>query len=1107
MKNAVPSMSTDSRSSGWLRVWRQWRTLAVWGIALAGGGELWGLDPDRSLTQYNCQTWRRSNGLPASAVNAIAQTTDGRMWLGTSHGLVAFDGTGFRVFDPTSNDSVPSKSIAALAQRAEGGLWLGLERGGLVHADAGGFDRIPGADWSGPYTAMHALVWSRKGGLLVAGTNLAGVLDPAGHFESLVPVPEADVNAICDDERGRIWMGTVDDGVFYWENGKVFEFLGGALRNRIVSSIAIGRDGKIWLGTASGLLCYSPEFEKLPLGEVAGFSSQPTSLLVDRHGAVWIGTVTSGLFRYHDGKFSGIRKRDGLASDRILALAESDDGSIWAGTEDGVSQLSDVRFPVLSTPEGLAHEACLSVTQAPDGSVWMATPSGASHFRDGRFTNYGTEESHGFTSRWIKRVFPARNGDVYLLNGRRTIDRFRDGRVGKSWQREHWPAAIAEDSRGVVVAFGPDLMRLENDEFVPVVLKDGSPVSLRWIRDVIVAKDDSIWIAAIEGVQQIKDGVLRNICHENAVYHSTFNHVREDEDGVIWAAQNTGIARIKDGKMSLITQEHGLHENEVYAIVPDRLGNFWMDSSRGIFRVSAKELNAVADGTATRLTCTVYDGEDSVKTTNKTAQEFSGCRSADGRVWFPSSQGAIMIDPAKVEGPRAPPVVSIERVMVDGREFSGTAVPKLEPTAGNLQFDYVALDYRAPQKVRYRYRLEGYETAWMEAGARRSAFYTNVGPGEYRFQVQACNGDGVWNTAGAGVALTLPRRYYETGWFRSAGGMMALGLLAYGGWMLHLRRKHAQLRQTHEMLEAKVRERTAELRAEIEERTRMQQEVERVHRELIEISRQAGMAEVATGVLHNVGNVLTSVNVSTTLLSDRVQESKVGWVRRVRDLLAEHRGDLAEFLTNDPKGRQLPGFIDTLAETLAEEQSTLASELRSLRKNVEHIKDIVAMQQNYATVSGVTEMVSLVELVEDTLRMDGSSFDRHAVKLVRDFRAQPVITVEKHKVLQILINLLRNAKYACDESGRPDKEITVRVSMDGDRAKITIADNGAGIAEENLTRIFSFGFTTKKKHGHGFGLHNGALAARNMGGALTARSDGAGRGAEFTLELPMTPEN
>lgn len=278
-----------------------------------------------------------------------------------------------------------------------------------------------------------------------------------------------------------------------------------------------------------------------------------------------------------------------------------------------------------------------------------------------------------------------------------------------------------------------------------------------------------------------------------------------------------------------------------------------------------------------------------------------------------------------------------------------------------------------------------------------------------------------------------------------------------------------------------------------------------VHRQLLETSRQAGMAEVATGVLHNVGNVLNSVNVSTTILNDQVRQSKMGHVGKVRDLLRQNEGRLADFLTNDPRGRQLPGFFGVLAEHLEKEQKTLLLELEQLRKNVEHIKDIVAMQQNYAKVSGVRERVSITDLMEDALRMNSGAFARHDVGLVRDYQAAPDVVVEKHKVLQILVNLLRNAKYACDDSGRSDKQITVRVTAGGGRVQIAVVDNGVGIAAENLTRIFGHGFTTRK-HGHGFGLHSGALAARELGGSLLAESKGPGQGASFILEIPIQQE-
>jgi len=281
--------------------------------------------------------------------------------------------------------------------------------------------------------------------------------------------------------------------------------------------------------------------------------------------------------------------------------------------------------------------------------------------------------------------------------------------------------------------------------------------------------------------------------------------------------------------------------------------------------------------------------------------------------------------------------------------------------------------------------------------------------------------------------------------------------------------------------------------------------LEEAHRKLVETSRQAGMAEVATGVLHNVGNVLNSVNVSANLLAERLKTSKAPNLAKAAALLREHAGDLGLFLTREAKGQQLPGYLGQLGECLLQEQTTLFEELASLTRNVEHIKHIVAMQQNYARVAGVSETIPPAELVEDALRINAAALARHRIEVVREFDPRvPPVTVDKHKVLQILINVIRNAKYACDESGHADKQLHVRVANGEGRIRISVADNGVGIPAENLTRIFSLGFTTRKG-GHGFGLHSGALAARELGGVLLARSDGAGRGATFTLELPLQP--
>ena len=288
---------------------------------------------------------------------------------------------------------------------------------------------------------------------------------------------------------------------------------------------------------------------------------------------------------------------------------------------------------------------------------------------------------------------------------------------------------------------------------------------------------------------------------------------------------------------------------------------------------------------------------------------------------------------------------------------------------------------------------------------------------------------------------------------------------------------------------------------DITERRRAEQELEEVHKQLLIASRQAGMAEVATNVLHNVGNVLNSVNVSASLVAERIKKSKSAGLARVAALLGSQT-DLAAFMAG-PQGRHLPAYLQELADELESERDASVTELATLRANVEHIKEIVAMQQGYAKRGGITDTLDMRLLVEDSLRMNEGAFSRHGVTIVRDFAEVPLIQVDKHKVLQILVNVIRNAKYACAEKQGGDKRVTVRIRANAAAIVVTVSDTGVGIPPENLERIFSHGFTTRAE-GHGFGLHSSALAAREIGGSLYAGSPGLGLGATFTLTLPLT---
>ncbi len=293
---------------------------------------------------------------------------------------------------------------------------------------------------------------------------------------------------------------------------------------------------------------------------------------------------------------------------------------------------------------------------------------------------------------------------------------------------------------------------------------------------------------------------------------------------------------------------------------------------------------------------------------------------------------------------------------------------------------------------------------------------------------------------------------------------------------------------------------------DITRRREMEAALEKAHKELVSASRVAGMAEVATGVLHNVGNVLNSLNVSASVIGSQLRQSKAASLAKLADLLRAHADDLGAYLTADPKGRRIPELVTSLARHAAAERARLIAEVAQLQQHIDHVKEIVAMQQAYATLVGVVETLDPAALLEDALRMNADALIRRGIAVVREFAFVPAVVAEKAKVLQILVNLIRNAQHACDDAGGPDRRITLRLAANaaGDRVCLAVSDNGVGIAPENLTRIFGHGFTTRAT-GHGFGLHSAANAAREMKGALTVHSEGPGRGATFTLELPVAP--
>src|ERR1051326_2887464 len=1047
------------------------------------------LDPARSLFQYNCQSWTHRDGLPVNRVSSIVQAPEGYLWLGSQKGLVRFDGLNFKLIALPARSEFPSQAVSCLSSCRDGGVWFGVSAGSFGHYDGNSFRGIQRQTWMESGMNVISLLETKDFvwiGLDAGAARMSKVEGNATAFFEQV----GSCTSIYEDSKGRIWLGTAQHGLFYWQDGEVKNFPDETLKKSIIFAITEDRQGQLWLGTENGLRCYSESFQS---NSIAENYNEIRALLVDRLGVLWIGTRGAGLSRFQGRALSSFRETDGLASDSITALFEDREGSLWVGTTEGLSQLSDVKFPTFSETEGLLPGSCHGVAASQNGGLWVTLDRGVSWFDGKVATNFATEA--GLVSPYIKRALEAKNGDVYLLDGGKNIEILSGGKIVARYPNENWPSGIVEDSEGIIVSVGGNLFRVSTNGLTPFMFRNDDNPPFYWIYDLCGARDGGIWVASVNGVFHIRKGNFQRWGTDEGLSSAKVNSVREDADGVLWVGLTTGMARIKDGKLHCFGREDGLFDNYIYAIVPDDFGSLWMQSSHGIFRVSRQMLDAFADGKVAKIECSGYDGMEALKTIDTTEIEASGCKTRDGRIWFPNPSGVVMIDPANIYTNSSAPPVHLERVRVNGLDVTGKNRPALQPGKGELEVDYAAQSFIAPQKIQFRYRLEGFDKAWVEAGNRRSAFYANLKPGKYQFRVEACNSDGIWDTEASSFQMDLAPHFYESAWFKALAAVGAICMLlgVYALLLRHLKSRERKLEAENERLESKVRERTARL--------------ENLHRQLVEASRQAGQAEVATSVLHNVGNVLNSVNVSADLLRQRMAGSKLSNLGRVTALLRDHKDDLPRFLTEDSKGRQLLPYLENLSDYSKAEKSEFLVEMESLSRNIEHIKQIVATQQSYAKVSGVAETVKVAELVEDALSMHSAGYQRHAVQVVREFDDVPKITVDRHKVLQILVNLFHNAKYACEAARASDRKITVRIAASGpDRVRIHVADNGMGIAPENLTRIFAHGFTTRK-NGHGFGLHSGALAAKEMGGSLRAHSAGIGRGATFTLELPLQPKH
>ncbi len=1044
----------------------------------------WALDPAKEFSQYVHDSWNLDDGLPQASIYAITQGPDGYLWLGTEEGLVRFDGVRFTVYDRTRLEHLEDNFVNVLHKDQNHNLWLGTYGGALARFDLEqrrSMEHIPLPD-----DEIRSLYPGGKNSLWIGTTRGLYRLEQGKVFP--YGLSEHTVYSVFEDRSKHLWFGT-SAGLYRLHRGRP-EPSHPWLGHKEIWAIHEDNRGHTWIGTSNGLY-------RLDGGLSASNPDQPPVELLPGHiirvlhpdgmGNLWVGS-SQGLYRANGNMLTPFTRREGLTDNLVLAVYEDHEGSLWIGTNKGLNRLKDGNFTSYTDKQGLVDSGIWSIREDHGGGIWYGTNHGLYYNRDGKISPYAA------TGEWADRIVWAacedRENTMWFGVRYQGLFHLKDGRF-INYTTEHGLSdnsilSIHEDRSGLLwLGTENGLNRLDPQTMVFTRYFTSDGLSNNYIRFIHEDRKGNLWLGTRGGGITLRDaqtGKFSQYTTENGLSNNNIRAIHEDAGGTFWiGTRGGGINRFKDGIFTPITVKDGLYDETIHRILEDHNRNLWMSTNKGVFRVNLEELNRFCDGNAGGVQSIVYNESDGMKSRecNGVSQP-GGWKCRDGRLWFPTMRGAVMVDPGNIEVNPLPPAVVMEEIVVDDDEKNkllppyptGKQVLRFRPGRERFRLFYTGLSFLSPRRLFFLYKLEGFDQQWRRSrGTERSVLYTNLSPGDYTFRVKARNNDGRWNETGASVSFYLEPHFYQTPWFFVLCGLFLL-FCGFGIYRFRLRLLYKHRRR----LEREVAERTEQLQGANIELETLLENLQKVNNEVLKEREAAESASRAKGeflanMSHEIRTPMNAILGYTELLEPEITEEH----------LKHYLGAISS------SGKTLLGLINDILDLSMIEAGKIELQMepvnpRSVMEDIRHI---------FST-----------KIIEKALTL----------RIETDPALPELLFLDGLRLRQVLFNLVGNAVKFTHRGGitlsaRRAGPAGGKQGLPGERVDVAFAvkDTGIGIPRDQQRRIFeSFtqraGQRSARYGGTGLGLSITSRLVEIMGGAVSLHSE-VGSGSTFRVTL------